>query len=411
MGQEKEVVVSISGTGDNNAIDFIMQNLGRYCSDRFEVDCFNSENFTADEAERFFKVMSSGKVKFGMTWCGLGQDLKVGLKSGGDVNIWEEFNIPLLKFQGDMPAYYIERHMDIPSNSVLIYGFDEHLAVHDSIFPASQCVAAVVPPCLFYDTTQSELDFAARKRGQLYFFKNGKDPNQLIRYWEEGLPTELGKHLRNIASELLSFALEPGRLQIYEVIVNYFADQKIRPNNINLLCFFVAQMDDFLRRIKSTMVAQALLPFPVVILGEGWGYLETAGAKATVARSQHPGLTENLYRSQLGIIDMSPNTDTNGHDRMCRAAGTYSFALANQTTWLNELSPAMNDAGYRFEFESIQDAVNIALNNPDNCIELGREYGQSFREQNHPDVFLDRICELAELAKVNNARPPGCQAP
>jgi hypothetical protein len=408
MGQDKDIIVAMSGTGDNDAINFIMHNITKYFADKFDVEYFDIGNFGNKEGARFFNVMSSGKVKFGMTWCGIGQDLKVALKNGDETNIWEHFNVPLLKFQGDTPAYFLERHMDIPSNAVLLYGWEEHLAVHDLIFPNSQCVAAISPALIFYDTLESNIDFRSRKNGKLYFLKNGKYPHLLTRYWEEGVPHELGKHLKNLASELLSIALEPGRVQINDVVVNYFLDQKIKINNINLICFFVAQMDDFLRRIKGTMVAQALLPFPVMILGEGWGYLDTAGAKAIVAPSQHPSLTEDLYRSQLGIIDMSPNVDTAGHDRMARAAGTYSFALANQTTWLNKLSPALNDAGYRFDFENIQYAVNEALRKPDDCIELGRLYGRSFREQNLPDAFVDRICELAELAKVRHAMPPGC---
>jgi hypothetical protein len=408
VGQDKEIIVAMFGNGDNDAIKFIIQNMSKFFIDRFNIEFFDIANFGNNEGGKFFHTMSSGKVKFGMTWCGIGQGLKVTLQNGSEANIWEHFNVPLLKFHGDMPAYFLERHMDIPANSVLLYGWEEHLAVHDFIFQNSRCVAAISPAIIFYDTPEYDIDFSSRKNGKLHFFKNGKDPQLLLKYWEEGVSQELGKHLKNLASEMLTIALQPGRVQINEIIINYFLDQKIQLNNMNLICFFIAQMDDFLRRIKATMVAQALLPFPVVILGEGWGYLGTAGAKATVGPSQHPSLTEDLYRTQLGIIDMSPNVDTAGHDRMARAAGTYSFVLANQTTWLNKLSPAMNEMGYRFEFESIQDAVNEALKKRDDCIELGHLYGRSFREQYRSDAFVDRICELAELAKVRHAMPPGC---
>jgi hypothetical protein len=47
-----------------------------------------------------------------------------------------------------------------------------------------------------------------------------------------------------------------------------------------------------------------------------------------------------LYRTQLGVIDQAPNTDSSYHDRLARAGGVFGFALTNRTTWLEHFCPA-----------------------------------------------------------------------
>ncbi len=410
MIRRKNTVIIISAPSENDAINFSMTSVSDCLQNfNYHIEYFDLTHFDREGLDRFFATISSDKVAFGLTWCGIGQDIETIATGASKQNAWEYFNVPLLKFHGDSLAYFIERHMDTPSNAVNVYGCQEQIDFHKLIFPDSRCISAIADPCIYYDTDEKTIDFSKKAKGKLFFLKNSRDPSSLQFYWRNQLSPEIGKQLRDISCEVITAGLRPGKISIHDIVIDYLEERKIDIRcNISLLCFYVAQMDDYLRRVKSTMIAQALLPFPVVILGQGWDYLDTTKAVATIAPSQDPKTTESIYLDQLGIVDMSPNIDTGCHDRMCRAAGTYSFVLANQTTWLNNLLPAMNEAGYTFHPDQIQTAVSNALKDPDRCIELGRQYGRAFRDQYESGEFVGKLSILAEMTGIRDARPTGC---
>lgn len=410
MKQQKDVMVVLSGSGENDAINFAMTAISRqFQKSGLKVEYFDMARLDKQDSDRLLNTVSSGKVRMGLSYLGIGQDIRVETSGQGSQNLWEYFNIPLLKLHGDMPTYFLDRHRDNPINCANIYGYEEHLDLHRVLFPDSSCVSALTDPCIFYDARENEIDFSARENGKLFFLKNNRNPAILQAYWKNSFPLQMGKQLHDLSTEILAIGLKPGKINIFEVVLRFFADQKIdiRRNN-QLLGFYVTQMDDYLRRVKADMIARALLAFPVVILGSGWDYLDTAGAAATVAPAQDPSTTEELYRTQLGIIDMTPNIDTNCHDRLSRAAGTYSFALTNKTAWLDNNFPALNDAAFEFHPDNIRSAVDAALKDPAGCIELGRQYGRAFRAKYDSENFVDRLLTVAEMARIRESRPSGC---
>lgn len=407
---QKNVVVVLSGNGENDAINFIMRSVSGQCQKcGLEVEYFDMARFGKQDSDRLLNTVSSGKVRMGLSYLGIGQDLQVETLDYGGQNLWGYFNIPLLKLHGDMPAYFLDRHRDNPINCVNLYPCEEFLDFHKMLFPDSSCVSAIFDPWLMYDAEEEKIDFSARENGKLFFLKNNRSPASLQAYWKNSLPPQMGKQMHDLSSEILAVGLTSGKTNIFEVVLSFFTDQKIdiRRNN-PLLCFYVTQMDDYLRRVKAEMISQALLAFPVVIVGSGWGYLDTAGALATVAPAKDLKATEELYRTQLGVIDMSPNVDTICHDRLARAAGTYSFALTNKTAWLGNTFPALNDAAFEFHPDHIRSAVNEALKDPAGCIELGRQYGRAFRAKYDSVNFVDRLLAVAEMARIRDARPFGC---
>jgi hypothetical protein len=224
--------------------------------------------------------------------------------------------------------------------------------------------------------------------------------------WKERLAPELAHQLLELSREVRTVGLKPGRLDLHGLVRAYFASQRIDlRSDTPMLCFYAAQMDDYLRRVKSAMVAQALLACPVIIQGSRWDHLDTTGAVATLMPAQSFQTTESVYQTQLGVIDMSPNLDTSCHDRMQRAAGSYSFALTNRSSWLGGILPELNEAAFCFDPEQIQNAVHSALKRPADCVELGRAYGRAFRAAHPSDRFVARMGTLAEMVRLRHASP------
>jgi hypothetical protein len=407
MENPRDTVAILTGKGENDAITGLMASHARLCEQAgLKVELFNISDFNPRESKRFFDTISSGRVKFGFTYLGIGQGLEVETRKGGNKNVWEFFNVPLLKLHGDIPAYFLERHQDLPRNSVNLYGSEEFLDFHRAVLPNSACVSMLVDPWLISDTPEEEIDYSLRMQGKLYFIKNGGNPADLEALWKERLAPELASQLLELSRVARSAGLKPGRLDLHALVRSYLSEQRLDiRSDTSLLCFYSAQMDDYLRRVKSTLLAQALLACPVVIQGNRWEHLDTKGAVATLVPAQSFQTTESIYQTQLGIIDMSPNLDTSCHDRMQRAAGSHAFALTNQSSWLAGVLPQLNDAAFCFQPEPIQDAVHTALKDPAACVELGRAYGRAFRARYPSERFVERLGAAAEMTRLRHASP------
>jgi len=407
MDTPRDTVVVLAGFDNYGAIKGLMESLAGLCEKGgLRVECFHMGDLTGAVATRFFETVSSGRVKFALTYLGIGQDLEVDTSRQERRNLWEFFNIPLLKLQGDSPAYYLDRHRDFPATTINLYQCEEFLEFHQAIFPESKCLSLLCDPWAISDHEERDIDFSLRERGELVFIKNGGSPDDLIALWESRLAKEVCLQLLELAHEVVAVGLQPGRLDLPGMVTSYLLGKQIDVrSDPALVCFYVAQLDDYLRRVKSTIVAKALLSCPVVIQGSHWDHLDTRGAKATLRPSRDFASTESIFMTELGIIDLSPNVDTCGHDRMMRAAGTYAFALSDKNTWLQNLLPALHDRAFTYDPEGVRSAVDAVLKDPAACIELGRSYGRAFRQRYDGLAFVEQLCEAAEMTRLRHASP------
>ena len=100
---------------------------------------------------------------------------------------------------------------------------------------------------------------------------------------------------------------------------------------------------------------------------------------------------------------MSPNMDTEPHDRVQRAAGSYALVLTNEQGWITRRFPEFLDLTFKFEPDAIRARIADVLARPDRYLELGVAFGEQFREVHPVEAFARRIVELAELATIQCA--------
>src|SRR4030095_12048959 len=113
----------------------------------------------------------------------------------------------------------------------------------------------------------------------------------------------ISRAMEEMSSQATSLALRPGLFHVGDFVADYLRSEGVDPESVRyLIPFFSAQLDDYLRRIKSKMIAEAILDLPVVIQGRFWHHLDITGRKATLVEGQDYRNSRRLYLNELGII-------------------------------------------------------------------------------------------------------------
>ena len=397
----RRVVLAISGAGANDAIRGMVTAI----TDAISSLGVPIVHVTAERAELNYAVeqMRAGNVAFGFTWLGTGQFLPVTSDDRTETrNAWEAYEVPLLKYHGDIPAYFEERHRDTPSNSVNLYPAAEFVAYRERWMPDQKAMTALVPPLPLMPMNERDVDFDVRRRGKVIFLKNGNSPDDLRALWQERLPRSVARLLDDLVDATCPGSLRGDTINLGDAVAEAMRVKDIEPRTMrSFAAFLTAQLDDYLRRVKSNMITRALLDLPVIIQGDHWDHVDFRGRRAVHVPGQDYSSSQAIFARELGIIDMSPNVVTCGHERVYRAAGAYSLALTNRQSWIERELPGHQDLTFDFTPESIAERVDAVLQDPAHYIELARSFGRDFRRRYPAEAFANHVIDLAELAVLH----------
>lgn len=407
----RDLIVFIGGDGANDAPRVLMED---YCAAVAEI---GETAITVDvteqaEIEHLADLMRTSRVRFAVTWLGALQDLSFQLSSTKElVNGFEVSGVPLIKIQGDIPAYFRARHRDVPKNSASLYQADEFLTYRRLFMPEATAIAAMLPPMPMMPTQRSQVDLKRRAKGPLIFQKNGNSPSELEGLWRERLPKSVAALLFDLADAIRSPGLAPGRLDIGSYVAAFLKSVlNVDPPGNDAVALLTAQIDDYLRRVKSTMIAEALLDFPIVVQGSYWDHVDFRGRVATRIPGGSVRANGEEVESRLGVIDMSPNVDTWPHDRIQRAVGSYSLVLTNEQSWLRSDFPGFEAMLFRFDPDSIRETVAAVLRKPGEHIERAIAFAEAFRARHPRSAFAETLIRVGDLAGLShNPTPPQLQ--
>jgi hypothetical protein len=402
-----KIVLALSGQGANDALRGLM---AEYANALTELG-LTVVHVSLSEGEIDYAVnqIAGGRVDFALTLQGLGQGISIATGTANTAtNVWDAFRIPLIKLHGDSPAYFIDRHSDVPTTSANLYHASEFIHFRRRWLPNARTLTASVPPLTMSPLPRSAINASVRRSGKFVFLKNGNSPQTLRQRWFDQLPSSLARLVDEMANTITPHGLRPGVLHIADFVAEFLTSKGIElaPRS-SLLFFFTAQLDDYLRRVKSEMIADAILDLPVIIQGSLWEHIDFVGRRAQLAQGQDFDATQRIYSEQLGIIDMSANVDTWPHDRVQRAAGSFAPVLTNRQGWLERDFPGFDAFTFEFDPESIKSRVSEAIANPERYLELGVAFGERFREVYPRDAFANRVIDMAELVAlyVNPQKP------
>ena len=404
-------IIVLTAASEGNALE----ELNRLIIAPFETSASRIELININNPEWISRLKDclEHPVWFAASYFGIGQNIPATAKDGRILNLWEAAGIPFIRFYGDIPAYFPDRHVAVFGNSINAYYGDRHLAFYRRWF-TNPALSLLSPPLLLDKNPLpiDEIDIDNKAAGKIIFPKNGNSPHQLIDYWKSTLPSKLLSVLIGAAEDSISKDRIDTDYPMDDLIIEHFArfniDISAEPA---VLCFMVAQLDDYVRRIKSTMIAEALLDLPVEIRGTSWEHVNFAGKKATYVRNSSYANTQALIDRVPAIIDMSPNLQNAPHDRICRAIGRGTAFLTNKQRFLEGLVPNSERFMFSFEPKAIRDLIEYYVFNPREAIDLGIEQARLLRE---PLFNESRYVDTLKLAVQTVAlryggRPPGTQ--
>ncbi len=368
-------------------------------------------NFGVPEAgELLSRTIREQQVVLAYSALGMGADICGTTSEGNEVNFWEANRIPFISLTADSPAYFFDRHV-VPSPwHACLYYFPEHLELRRR-FKRAQAIYGTIPPFPMDFADKREIDFHRKEQGKLLFLKNGNDPEKLVHMWRQSMPAETFVTLAELASELASSIATDTGCDIDGFVTDYFASRGWDISESFLLrLFFVAQLDDYLRRIKSTLIANVLVDFPVEIHGFNWEHVDFAGKRATYVPGGDYTQSRSRIIDSLGLVDMSPNTQCAPHDRALRAFGLFTLCITNEQRFFREHFKNSEMFCYRFDKDHLRAKVADVLAHPKRYVEIGRDVSEQFRQNRRPEDFAQYMVDTAGLIRLAcSPRPEGAQ--
>ena len=323
---------------------------------------------------------------------------------------WAASGVPFVKLLGDHPAYFPDRHRQDSAAHVNLYVYPEHLDFFERRVRAptlSEGIGATMPVVSLIPPETNTSAISRRRNGRLAFFKNGNNPDALRRLWRERLPGGMATLLNSAAEELRSnMSRRSSVLAVEQAIDTVVRDIHVSPLlPHDLVCFLNAQLDDYLRREKSTLIGNALAQYPVDIYGDFWEHVDfSRGPAIWRGGGDYQKMMAELPK-YLAVVDMSPNGEGAVHERVTYAARLKTVCLTNATSFFSEHFPEMARFAFNFSAESIASAVEKALADPEDTVQAGFAAALRF-ERNHPGAnYVKTIIDTADLALTRLTRP------
>lgn len=400
-------ILSFNSGGGDQALDYLIAALLRPLRDRH----YNIETINLQDRDWYPKLneLLGEPVWFAVSFFSIGQDTQASI-DGRLVNLWEAAKVPFFRFYGDLPAYFPMRHVRYFRNSVNGYFHQAHAEFYRRWFP-NPALSVALPPAIIDPTPLQGVDVKRKLKGKVIFPKNGNSPSNLRAYWRSTLPPLLVGALEAIGEESISIDWIDSEPRLDERLVEYFAGVGLDiAAEREVLCFLCAQMDDYIRRVKSTMVAESLRDLPIIIRGRNWDHVDFRGRKAIRDSDFDVARTLDLIDQAPALVDMSPNTQRAPHDRVCRAVGRGTAFLTNAQEFLAQHFSAPERFSFSFRRDSIRACVEHYVCRPQDAIDLGLEQAEALRKAYSDDGYVDAILTAVEISALRmNSRPPGTQ--
>lgn len=400
------VVVFLSGETMGDALGAIGRSF-RPLFDELGLDMVEVKLSNPDGLAQLDKIVRESPVEFALTFVGMAARLGGRTPDGKEVNYWESMRIPLISLYGDTPAYFFDRHVMPTDLTACMYAFPEHVEFRRTL-PKTRGILGVSPPGPMDEVPKNAIDFKRKVEGRLLFLKNGNDPEALMSQWRDALPPRAFLMLAEIAVELgARMAVDPvNRVDL--LVDDYFRGRGLDLTAVaRLRTFFVAQLDDYLRRIKSTLIAKVLMDFPVDMFGFNWEHLDFSGRKINFTSGGDYTRSAPMIRDSLGVIDMSPNTGRAPHERPLRAFGAYTLCLTNHQAFFHENVSHSDEFSFAFDEESIRTKVAEVIANPKRYVDIGIAAAESFRSKFPRQRFGELLVDTAATLRLACGGRPG----
>lgn len=347
-------------------------------------------------------VLAAKKIEFVLSTSGIGAKIQID----GE-NLWAKLNLPVFNLLLDHPAYLAANHTGQPGTSVLGYMFRDHALYQASDVRSGNLVTSIdygVP-----DLSLRPISEVKSGRPRIVFAKTGNSPSALAQSWRAAPKLERLLHdvLDALALERNGFAFVTG---FPPLVAQVAAAHRFELQPFDLLSrFLIAQIDDYIRRLKSTAIAKALLPFEVDVFGTAWEHIDTKGAKAKFHGPVDYAALEAGFSSATASLTMNPNIDLSAHDRFFTAIGAGVMPLSDRNSYIAERFPEAVPYSFDFLPGSIEAVLEKVFSMPEAALETARAMRARTRVTDGVEQAATAILEAIQSARFLHFMPKPAQ--
>jgi hypothetical protein len=324
----------------------------------------------------------------------------VGARMGsGDQNLWTSIKVPFVSVLAD-PPFWLARNHNVPSEWVVNgYVYGDWLNFQKRYIQAPQ-ISSLLPMGVLPNPDRQSIPWERRPVAMAYV-KTGSDPQKRSASWEH-LPARVSRALREAAAILID---QPTGDLVNIAVATFRAFGLHIEERRPMLFGMLHELDLYIRAVRATRIAQALLPLPVEIHGGGWEHLspEAEGARAVFRPAFRASELDPFFANCRWLINSTPNFSTGAHERVLRgfAAGCAVASDLNDYA-RSRLSPLPAFCGFEWNSadltEQIAEALASTAIDPD-----ALDQGTQFVERNFdPIAFMQSVAELADVARAQD---------
>lgn len=376
----------------------------RFRAPGHEVDLLHTAD--GDFVARLQALLQTRRPDIVLSWGGFADQLMFGQEGAAPQNLWSSLRIPFGKIIFDVHAYMPQHHHVRGGFQFLCYAFRDHAVLRGRYEPPR--LAEPPPmianlPVLLPLVSDAERGRIAERT--LYFHKNGNSSAALEQSWKS-FPPPLREALCEIARTMRDDIDRAFIIAIADVVEHYIA--AFAPERHRLLPlrdFILAQIDDYVRRLKGELLVRQLKDLPVVVNGRQWGYLkdELGPCRLSFIETADHHDTSTRIKSSLGTIDIGPNVDLSLHERSLRAIAFGHGLIEYENRFAREHRLPHT---FKLADGSLPALVERLLGDP-GAIEEFTAFRAGFIDQYPLRAALDYFVESAALVHFANGRDPG----
>lgn len=350
-----------------------------------------------DVVQQLDAVIGAG-VAFAWGYAGIGARLAVRGR-----NLWDALQVPFVSILADAPYIMPANHHVRTPWVVNGYVYREWLELQQGQFGSSQ-VSALLPMGVIPNPARHARRLSDRPI-RLLFVKSGSDPAPIRARWASW-PARLQPVLHECADTLAAMDPQPLAPTVRACLL---AHGLLLDGNKPLLFGLMHELDTYLRALRATAMARALLPLPADIVGDGWDHLSGEEGRARFHPPVDAATLDTMYADTQILVNVTPNFASGAHERVLRGFAARCRVVSDDNehgrTVLHGL-PTYH--GMDWHAPDLAERVAAAFHDPapfDDRLDAAELHVTA----NHsPAAFLQRMAELAQLARAQ--MPLACYA-
>lgn len=327
-------------------------------------------------------------IHFAWGYAGVGARLTLGGR-----NVWEAAEVPFISVLADAPFIMPANHHVRSAWVVNGYIYREWLDMQRAQVNAPQ-VSALLPQGVIPNPAAHATPWSRRPH-RMVFVKGGADPVRQRAHWA-AWPPALRAVLHDCAGVLAAQGTGPILPTVQACLA---AHDLVLDGRKPLLFGLLHELDTYIRSLRATTVATALLPLGAIIIGDGWDHLPPGRARILPATGA-AGL-DALYADTQVLVNVTPNLGSGTHERVLRGFAARACVASDSNDHARaHLHDLPSFHGFEWHDPDLADRLASLFHDPalyDDRLDAAQRWVEAHHS---PAAFLDGMADLAALARM-----------